>query len=97
MTAPKKPARRPARAQPPIALDAPPLNLTPAELSLLKSFRGMDDEGREFIEKLALRQAARFPRRAAPSLRLVESAPQKLADGHQHPTPSQLLLLHLWV
>lgn len=66
MTIPKKPARATLAAQ-----DAPPLELTPAEKSLLISFRLTDNEGREFVEKMALSQAQMWPRRTGPSLRLI--------------------------
>lgn len=72
MSAPKKSARRSVRATP-VASDAPPPDLTPAEQSLLKSFRAMDDEARDFVDKVALGQARLWPRHAAPSLRLVKS------------------------
>jgi hypothetical protein len=70
MTTPKKPARRSALTKS-VASDAPPPDLTPAEQSLLRSFRAMDDEARDFVDKVALGQARLWPRRVAPSLRLV--------------------------
>lgn len=69
MSRQKKPAARPPLTA---AADSPPLDLTPAERSLLKSFRRMDDSAQGFIGRLADAQAERCPRRAAPSLRLVE-------------------------
>ena len=66
MTAPKKPVKATL-----IALVAPPLELTPAEKRLLDSFRLTDNEGREFVEKVAQSQAQLWPRRAGPSLKLI--------------------------
>lgn len=66
MTIPKKPARATLAAQ-----DTPPLELTLAEKSLLSSFRLTDNEGRKFVEKVALDQARMWPRRTGPSLKLI--------------------------
>lgn len=70
MSAPKKPAKRSARAKS-VVSDASPPDLTPAELSLLRLFRSMDDRSQAFIGRLAESLAEDCPRRAAPSLRLV--------------------------
>lgn len=66
MTAPKKPARTTLAA-----LNAPPLELTPAEKRLLNSFRLTDNRGRQTLEGMALRHAQMWPRHTGPSLRLV--------------------------
>lgn len=71
MTAPKKPARRPLRALV-VASTAPAPPLTAAEFALLASFRTMDDRSQAFVSRVVVAQAVRCPRRALPSLRLVQ-------------------------
>jgi hypothetical protein len=66
MSAPKQPRTTPS------ALDAVPIQLTPAELSLLGSFRAINDSGQAFLGRTADSLAEDCPRRAAPSLRLVK-------------------------
>jgi hypothetical protein len=61
MSAPEKPA----------GMEAPPPDLTPAEQSLLRSFRAMDDRSQGVIGRFTESQAGRCPRPAPPSLRLV--------------------------
>jgi hypothetical protein len=44
-----------------VAIDAVPVELTPAEQGLLRSFRAMDDRSQGFIGRLAERQAESCP------------------------------------
>lgn len=71
MTTTKKPTKLPPCVPAP-SPDAPPFDLTPAEMSLLKAHRMMDDRAKRETLEDAECLAMRWPRRAAPSLRLVE-------------------------
>jgi hypothetical protein len=53
MTAPRKPSKRLLLTES-VASDAPPPDLTPAEQSLLRSFRAMDDRSQAFIGRAAV-------------------------------------------
>lgn len=55
------------------AASAPPMALTANEASLIRAYRVTDDRGRIVALGTAERQAAMYPRRTAPTLRLVDA------------------------
>jgi hypothetical protein len=59
-------------AETPVAMDAVPIEVTPAEQNLLRSFRAMDDRSQGFIGRTAEGMAGKRPRRTPPSLRIVK-------------------------
>lgn len=65
MTGPKTPSKTLA------APDAPPLDLTPAEMRLFKAYRMMDNRAKRETLEDAEHLAMRWPHRTAPRLRLV--------------------------
>lgn len=65
MTGPKTPSKTLA------APAAPPLDLTPAEMSLLMAFRTMWERGANETLDMALWEAEMYPRHTRPSLSLI--------------------------